>query len=125
MEHMTSAHENLENLSKRVESQELPGPTASSVATMKTLQQRKTTGAAGSEITVQKFIPIAPHKKALPRQSPSLQSPTATVVAQQQPPDNYRHPPPGFKMSYALAYVPVFVPDRPEDEGGEEAAERT
>ena len=114
VEHMTNAHENLDKLSKRIEMQNLPAGTT----------------ALPTKIAdpTPKFIPIAPHKQVLPV-APLRSGPTTVAASSLQPALNstqpldnqpshhhHRQPPPGFKMSYALAYVPVFVPDRPEDD---------
>jgi len=115
VEHMTNAHENLDKLSKRIESQNLPAGTT----------------ALPTKIAdpTPKFIPIAPHKQVLPVASlrtgstaaavsaTSLQTASSSTTNLDSPNSNHHHqPPPGFKMSYALAYVPVFVPDRLEED---------
>ena len=101
---MTNAHENLDRLSKRVEEQELPSSPNVSV-----FQEKQTTV---KQLSDQRgYTPIAPQKQVI--SLPPLNTPS------QVPVENNHQPPPGFKVSYALAYVPVFVPDKIENESEE------
>eukprot|EP00111_Clytia_hemisphaerica_P004421 TCONS_00012640-protein len=103
VEHMTEAHENLDNLSKRVERQNLSISDSSSVK------------GPDAPVNLPRFIPIAPQKQVVPvsalRTSPSSGAPITCTPRV----DGNQQPPPGFKVSYALAYVPVFVPEKHDD----------
>lgn len=103
VEHMTNAHENLDKLSKRVEAQE-PPQVEMVTATTKPDNRKK----------VKKFVQIAPHKKAISKHPLSVVDQTALLQPTEDPP-----PVNGFKVSYALAYVPVYVTNRNEEEDTE------
>lgn len=82
-----------------------------------------------------RFIPIpsSQHKQIVPvaslraSSSSSLTSTATTMDSANQPilarkMESGQQPPAGFKVSYALAYVPVYVPDKTEETCGEEDA---
>lgn len=147
VEHMTQAHENLDKLSKRVERQNLsvtsPIPAVSSCLrqsklTLKTLaidrnrdiSKKKDT--TSPTVAFPRFIPIpsSQNKQMVPvaslRPSSSSLTSTATTIDGVNQPilarkmESGQQPPAGFKVSYALAYVPVYVPDKTENDCGEE-----
>ena len=99
VEHMTNAHENLDKLSKLVEEQEIPSSTSSLFQEKQIVQK---------QLEQRGYHPIAPQKQVFPL--PPLNHAAAV------PTENNHQPPPGFKVSYALAYVPVFVPEKNEQE---------
>ncbi|XP_065647375.1 zinc finger protein 845 [Hydra vulgaris] len=112
VEHMTNTHEDLDKLSKRIEEQETPMLFSTSVPQT---EKRK-------QSTKKKYTAIAPHKSMLTMSSISDSSTLQTVFSQSSDispiinTDSIHQPPPGYKISYALAYVPVFVPDNDGDE---------
>ena len=112
VEHMTKRHESLDSLSQRVEEQQKNGDSSTIVVPPPPINKGKPTPTyapsryvnivpKGTVVvpkpTQNHVVPIAPLKKGV-----SVASSLAPV---------------GFKMSYALAYVPVFVPKNGENSG--------
>ena len=124
VEHMTEAHENLDKLSKRVERQNLtPSSSPSSSAHTRHLNVRgrgHRDTEESSTVDFPRFIPIPSSQKQLvPVSSLRSSSSSSSAMISQQPLlarkfENGQQPPAGFKVSYALAYVPVYVPDKAE-----------
>lgn len=107
VEHMTNAHENLDSLSKRVEEQGRLSSTQTklSISSPKALNN--------------KFISVVQQKQMIP--FAQLNAGLANAGAAPQPvSDTSVQPPRGFKVSYALAYVPIYIPERNEKGGTNE-----
>ena len=111
VEHMTNTHEDLDKLSKRVEDQEMPMLFSTSIPQTEKKKQP----------TKKKFTAITPQKNILSISSVGDNAVLQNVFSQSTDvspmisTDNIHQPPPGYKISYALAYVPVFVPDNDDD----------
>lgn len=101
VEHMTNSHENLDKLSKRVEEQNIQANAA--------IIQDKIPALKPGQSASKRYVSIASSKQMLPL--PSLNT---TQTAPKS--STNQQPPPGFKMSYALAYVPIFIPEKNESE---------
>lgn len=101
VEHMTKSHENLDKLSKRVEEQNIQANAA--------IIQDKIPALKPGQSASKRYVSIASSKQMLPL--PSLNT---TQTAPKS--STNQQPPPGFKMSYALAYVPIFIPEKNESE---------
>jgi len=128
VDHMTNAHENLDELSKRIEHQEMPAlSTPVNTNISMTSSNTSSTTSAFTNIAIStalintdklpKHIPIAPQKTVMPLPPRSSTLTSNSITGNENIAVNTSHqPPPGFKVSYALAYVPIFVPDKNEDE---------
>ena len=118
VDHMVTVHENLDMLSKRVEDAE-PSKLVSSPTNMMASVNSAIKNNTASNISLsvsndidkesektplplKKYIPIPPHETVIPRNIANM--------------EKSHQPPPGFKVSYALAYVPIFVPEKIDTE---------